>query len=290
MAKQHVNTGTVANDGTGDNNRDAFNKINDNFDEIYVGIASVARKTAPPTLVGESGDVAGMIAISSTSIYGCHTDYDGATEIWTELSDLAAIESIISITESQISDLQNYALSNHTHVATSIPSSLQGQLGDEKGNFAANGTSLYYCYESWDDGAIISASDLVPGTDYAILSLGDCPTDFTFVGSPNNNIGQIFTATGPTGGDGTVREAVDIWAEIANGTITAHIADSDIHFTREDIFTSVPTLPHGAPGDLEGMMAKDSSYLYVCIANYVDNATVIWKRIQLPTPTSPTVW
>jgi len=35
MAQQVVNIGTVANDGTGDPLRDAFDKINDNFVELY---------------------------------------------------------------------------------------------------------------------------------------------------------------------------------------------------------------------------------------------------------------
>lgn len=35
MAKQTVNLGTAANDGTGDPLRSAFNKINGNFDEVY---------------------------------------------------------------------------------------------------------------------------------------------------------------------------------------------------------------------------------------------------------------
>jgi hypothetical protein len=35
MAKQTVNIGTAANDGTGDPLRTAFDKVNDNFDEVY---------------------------------------------------------------------------------------------------------------------------------------------------------------------------------------------------------------------------------------------------------------
>lgn len=35
MAKQTINIGTVANDGTGDALRDAFDKTNDNFTELY---------------------------------------------------------------------------------------------------------------------------------------------------------------------------------------------------------------------------------------------------------------
>lgn len=40
MAKQLINTGTVANDGTGDNLRDGAIKVNDNFDEIYTALGS----------------------------------------------------------------------------------------------------------------------------------------------------------------------------------------------------------------------------------------------------------
>ena len=36
MALQTLNTGTAANDGTGDNLRVGGDKINDNFSEIYI--------------------------------------------------------------------------------------------------------------------------------------------------------------------------------------------------------------------------------------------------------------
>ena len=35
MAKQTINIGTTANDGTGDALRDGADKVNDNFNEIY---------------------------------------------------------------------------------------------------------------------------------------------------------------------------------------------------------------------------------------------------------------
>ena len=35
MAQQSINIGSAANDGTGDPLRTAFDKINDNFSEIY---------------------------------------------------------------------------------------------------------------------------------------------------------------------------------------------------------------------------------------------------------------
>ena len=42
MAKQTINIGTTANDGTGDPIREAFDKTNDNFTELYDGAGGVA--------------------------------------------------------------------------------------------------------------------------------------------------------------------------------------------------------------------------------------------------------
>ena len=50
MAKQTINIGTTANDGTGDQLRTAFDKINDNFDELYTddaGDVNSITATAP---------------------------------------------------------------------------------------------------------------------------------------------------------------------------------------------------------------------------------------------------
>lgn len=40
MAKQTINIGTSANSKDGDLIRDAFNKVNQNFDELYAGAGS----------------------------------------------------------------------------------------------------------------------------------------------------------------------------------------------------------------------------------------------------------
>jgi len=42
---------------------------------------------------------------------------------------------------------------------------------------------------------------------------------------------------------------------------------------------SVPTSSTGSPGDVKGMSAVDSTYIYYCTANYVNGVTAdIWKR------------
>src|SRR6478609_372301 len=50
MAKQTVNIGASANDGTGDPLRTAFDKLNDNFDELYLNSANVVTTGGTITL------------------------------------------------------------------------------------------------------------------------------------------------------------------------------------------------------------------------------------------------
>ena len=41
MAQQTINIGSSANDGTGDPLRTAFDKINDNFSELYLSLIHI---------------------------------------------------------------------------------------------------------------------------------------------------------------------------------------------------------------------------------------------------------
>jgi len=52
MAKQLVNIGTSGNDGTGDSLRTAFDKINDNADELYAWTGWQSRSDATPVTLG----------------------------------------------------------------------------------------------------------------------------------------------------------------------------------------------------------------------------------------------
>jgi hypothetical protein len=120
MAQKIIQIGTGANDGTGDPLRTCFQKINDNFTEIYSRDAAgsnfdlsgntittintngdivldpsgtgkavvqddsfiIAVSKTPASSVGEAGDRAGMIAWDSDHIYVCLSLYDGTSNIW----------------------------------------------------------------------------------------------------------------------------------------------------------------------------------------------------------------
>ena len=69
MAKQVINTGTLANDGTGDTLRQAGDKMNANFTELYQLFGGGAVGTT--TLTDSGLDIIGTIYIlySSTAVF-----------------------------------------------------------------------------------------------------------------------------------------------------------------------------------------------------------------------------
>jgi hypothetical protein len=66
MAQQLVNIGTIPNDGTGDTLRDAFDKANDNFTELYTDKAAIAGQTFTGTITIPTLNLTNPLAV----IYG----------------------------------------------------------------------------------------------------------------------------------------------------------------------------------------------------------------------------
>ena len=63
------------------------------------------------------------------------------------------------------------------------------------------------------------------------------------------------------------------------GTSLAAISYSQyINADRLILSINSPAHSYGAAGDKTGMIAFDTSYIYYCVANYLNNSTDIWKR------------
>jgi hypothetical protein len=70
MAQQTINIGTTANDGTGDTARDAFDKANDNFDELYEqALNPASHKVNVYTADDFPAPVSGVISLESNKVY-----------------------------------------------------------------------------------------------------------------------------------------------------------------------------------------------------------------------------
>jgi hypothetical protein len=61
---------------------------------------------------------------------------------------------------------------------------------------------------------------------------------------------------------------------------TIEIAPTNRNTKTNQITTRTPTAT-GQPGDTIGTICSDSAFLYICIGNYVDNSTTIWKKVAL---------
>ena len=115
MAKQTVNIGTTANDGTGDPLRTAFTKLNQNFDEVYGNnfvttnlIANdavtadkladsinseIAANTAKVTNATHTGDVTGSTALTIADNAVTHDKLEGR---YTEVTSITTLTGTVS--------------------------------------------------------------------------------------------------------------------------------------------------------------------------------------------------
>ena len=84
MAKQVINIGTTANDGTGDPIRDAFDKVNDNFTELYTddaGDVGSITATAPIARDSATGAVTISLLDDGVTFDKLEPRYTGTTTI-----------------------------------------------------------------------------------------------------------------------------------------------------------------------------------------------------------------
>ena len=83
MSIQNINVGSAEMSGDGETIRQAFVKINSNFQHVLSRAeVSVNFTEVPTSSVGKAGDVAGMMAADPIYFYYCTGTYNGVTSIW----------------------------------------------------------------------------------------------------------------------------------------------------------------------------------------------------------------
>jgi hypothetical protein len=80
------------------------------------------------------------------------------------------------------------------------------------------------------------------------------------------------------GGKGGI-VTIETDASIQRGTTNPWIFDLNGRTTFP--VATAPAHSYGAAGDKAGMLAFDSTYIYYCTDDYVNNSTDIWKRVAL---------
>src|SRR5210317_649807 len=119
MAKQTINIGTIANDGTGSTLRAAGDLVNDNFNEIYTAIgdgttlnSDILTASSTHTLTNKSGNISqwtndtGYItSVSETNDLTSSVTWANVPDANITQSSVTQHEAALSITSSQVSDL-----------------------------------------------------------------------------------------------------------------------------------------------------------------------------------------
>jgi hypothetical protein len=153
LAKQTVNIGTVANDGTGDPIREAFDKVNDNFNELYSNAVIETSVTVGNSTVNSAITVAGIVSgnttdnvVANTSEISINSDtaYSSLTKSSLIVSNTTVVNSTTvfignSTVNSSIST-SSVQLSNSTVNSTLTRDAIS--VGNSTVNTSVNSTSV----------------------------------------------------------------------------------------------------------------------------------------------------
>jgi hypothetical protein len=91
----------------------------------------------------------------------------------------------------------------------------------------------------------------------------------------SRNLGKLFFKTSE---DNPSENGIFLWDDDNNYPVVS----AQSAFRQIAMKQATPSTSTGAPGNKSGMLAWDSSYIYVCTADY-DGSTAIWKRVALTT-------
>jgi hypothetical protein len=128
-----------------------------------------------------------------------------------------------------------------------------------------------------------------------LINIGVSPNDGagdplrTAFNSVNDNLRMIFERGVP----GSELNIVSNTVTVAVGSTFTDLivrpgAAGDVIVDGDRLVIAAPLTPatsKGAVGDRAGSCAWNSSFFYVCVANYTNGATNIWRRLPLPSTT-----
>lgn len=251
MTQKIVNIGTVANSKGGDPLRVAFDKINQNFAEVYTnlvggGTSVTVAATAPslPTegnLWWDSADGTLYIRYSNT---------------WIEASPVATPPTI----PDQTGNTGKYLTTNGADLSWATVAG-----GASTGDLAFISNALYNL-----NGVVVENADLTHGATAALVLPVNGNT--TMPVQLNNFYGDV-----------TITSGTDIshthpWTFGKDGRLT--FPDGTIQSSAYAP-QAVPASSPGKTGDKYGMIAGDLNYFYFCTRDYTGGGQNIWRRVAL---------
>ena len=212
----------------------------------------------------------GYISFGTGMVQNIGTDGSGKTVIGTDL--IPASDNAYALGNSE-HRWKSISIGEGTIYITDATTGEQAAITIDNSVFLINGVA-----QAQLPAIVTNNIELHDGNDNVVLRIVE-----------ENGVGKIYFGGGSNGiyqdGGKTYINGIGYRAQSAGikplsyNTSTGEISyNSDIKSVI--VKSSVPAHSYGVSGDVEGMIAHDSSFLYVCIRDYVNNSTPIWKKID----------
>lgn len=173
MAKQTINLGTGELTGDGESIRNAFGKINNNFDEVYNSIASISTFGGDYNSLSNTPDLSQFVSRTEFDTGTVTVDVNNTGDlkgsVFADDSTLLvdgvngtipySVISNVEVTESQLSvdwagvfavTIQANGLPSNTRFTQNGPVSSIGIDGDTAGSVTFDSNYAYYCTADYD--------------------------------------------------------------------------------------------------------------------------------------------
>ena len=208
MARQLINIGTIENDGTGDKLRDAMDKINDNFSEVYTelggdSLSNLDLSGNTISSANSNGDIildpngTGEVKVDNLAISGntiSSTDTNGNITLDPDGTGSVVIDSPVSITG---------ALTLSTALSANVTGDLTGDVtgtvssisNHDTDNLSEGSSNLYYT-DARSRAALSATGSIAYNNSTGVISFTDAVT------SVNGNTGAVVLSLSDIGVDG----------------------------------------------------------------------------------------
>ena len=290
MAKNVINRGSVANDGTGDNLRTGANKINLNFDEIYTAIGDGTNINGTIKIADDSSTVVTLSAngetlrlLGGTGITSTISGNDltlavDPSAVVTATGTATLTNKTINGPDNTLTNIANSSLANNSVTVSdgsnTSPVALGGTL-----TFAGTANEVNVVENAgtvtigMPDNVVITGNLTVNGTTTTVNSSTiEITNSFTFEGTTSDNFETTLSVIDPTADrtvnlpneSGTVvlQSSTDTLTNktISNASITGSTGTINLTSTDNRIrssYAGTGALPNNAT--YEGMFAWDST-------------------------------
>lgn len=239
MAKQTINIGSAANDGTGDPLRTAMDKINDNFDEIYssyiaTGSITVGNSTVNTVISNTGGFISGnttsnvvanssIIKIGNSSINA--TANSSTLLVSNSTVTVSVNSSIVLVGNTTVNtSINSSSISFTNSTSASVVNSSTVTLGNSSINSVANSSSL-----------LISNSTVTVSVNSSVVSIGNSTVN-TFANSSSLVVRSANVVTN-TFNVGSYTDGANGYTYLPNGFklnwgwVSANSTDGNVTFT-----------------------------------------------------------